>query len=318
MPTGFALNQAEVQAYFAQQIESHSYQPWIDSIARTVQTNNPVGVHGFLSSVGMPTTREQTGGNLDVDRLDAYTISITNQRYRLAIGLNSDDVRWDQTGDWTRKVGSIATRFVENDWKQLVDLLIAGDTDTGYDGNEFFGTHTFENSGSQINELTASEVSALDVATATLPTPEEFVDALVGIAGYMMGYVDGKGQPINQFARRFRVLVPSGMFGPAITAVRANNLDSGETNVIPAIRADGFEFIPIAEPRLTDNDEIYVLREDGTDKPLILQDDLSPYVDLLGQGSEYETMSDEVLAIGKAVRGFGYGEPLYAANATFS
>jgi phage major head subunit gpT-like protein len=270
-----------------------------------------------------PAMRAWGTGRL-VKELRSFGITITNLIYEATLRISIDDLRRDKTGQINIRINEQAQRAAQHWEKLLTDLITGGATTLCYDGHYFFDTaHAEGASGTQKNILTASEVSGLDVATATAPTESEMARAILGVIGYMLTYKDDQGEPINGDARNFLVMVAHPqIYGPAMAACTQMQLQAGSGAVQPnALRASGFSVDCALNPRLAAasyTDDFFIFRTDGDTRPFILQEEQPVKIDAIAEGSEME-INDRQHQYGvTAIRGVGYGMWQHAAFATLS
>ena len=263
-------------------------------------------------------------GATGLDPVTAEKIDLANKVYRANISINKDDMRRDANGNFSRRVGELAESARLLQWELLIDLMKNGDTSSlpAYDGANFFSTsHASGSSGTQINLLTNQIAALTAVATGNAPTPEELVDAIVGVAGYMKRWLDDKGRPMNRNAQNFLVVLPTNMWASGVTAMAANNLSQGKTNVVRAVGVMGYNFTIIDEPTLvSDSDtDFYMFRLDGVGRrPFILQTEQGYQLEYLDENSDYYKVNREYGVIAEWIGAAGVGEPGHAAKATLS
>lgn len=270
----------------------------------------------------IPGVRELQGQKL-VKGLRENGLTIANKIYELTLGISVDDLRRDKTGQIMVRVQEMADRFNQHWAKLLTTLIENGDGSTNgnaYDGQYFFDTdHSTGDSGTQKNLLTASEVPALDVATASNPTQAEMALAVLGVISYMLGIKDDQGEPVNAEARSFLVYTPVNLYGAAVQAASQANLLAANGTAIPnPIAGAGFKLDVACNPRSTWTDKFCVFRTDGRTKPFILQEEKKVQMSVLGEGSDHEFKNREHLYSGEAIRNVGYGMWEQAARATLS
>ncbi len=268
---------------------------------------------------GSPIMREWIGGRMEKGiRDEAYTLR--NIKYEATIPAFVDEMRRDKTGQLMFRIQELAARTATH-WEKLLSTLItAGGARACYDGQYFFDTdHVSGDSGTQLNLLAAAQVGALDVGTATAPTTAEMVAAIIGVITYMFKYKDDRGEPLNQNAKKFVVMVPIGgatnFLGAVLDALISQNLSSGQSN---ALLGTGWAIDVIPNPRMTDTAVFYVFRVDGPMKPFIMQEETGVQTASLTSGSDEEFKNDRHLFGVKASRAAGYGFWHYAAHATLS
>ncbi len=124
----------------------------------------------------------------------------------------------------------------------------------------------------------------------------------------MYSFKDFAGEPMNQGAANFTVMVPVPFMTAALKAVTALLGANGQSATIPALQGR-FSIKVEVNPRLTWTTKFAVFRTDGGVKPFVLQEDEGGKdVIALGDGSEYEQMNKEqIFGVDWAGNvGFGY------------
>jgi hypothetical protein len=152
-----------------------------------------------------------------------------------------------------------------NHWEDLIIDLI-NSNGLCYDGQNFFDTdHLWGDSGTQKNEITATEVPALDVTTATAPTPSEMAAAILGCTGHMLTFKDDKGRYVNGKARMFTVAVSTvPLMSSAVQAITANLLTGVVDNPLTGMKQAGFSYTVKMIPALTSaTTKMRLFRTDG-------------------------------------------------------
>lgn len=315
------LNRGMVKRDFAQAMEVTRQKSILGQIAHQTRSSEASSRYAWLEPAPKADLFE---GKRRMSALSGKKIDITNRVWDATVLLDYDDMRRDQTGTIGMKTGELADSLVLKPWERIVELLKDGDQTTqglAYDGQKFFDTdHAEGESGTQKNVVTASEVSVLNVGTATAPTPEEFVTAVTGVVGYMMSYKDSQGRSMNENARDFVIVIPAtgGMLQAAMPAVASNNLASGETNPLIAGRSLGFNFQIAVAADLDWTAEFAVLRTDGRTKPFICQTETAPNLQYLDEDSDFFKLNRAYGLISEWVGDCAYGQWQYAAKATLS
>lgn len=317
------LTRSEVRAEFFAALDADPLSGVVSSLCIEANSQNASERWSWLRQV--PKFQKHQGAT-GITPVVADKIDLTNFAYRSTIGISKDDLRRDNAanGMFKRRMAEMAEAASLLPWDLALDAMKAGDTSAvlSYDGANYFSTaHALGASGTQINLLTNQVAALTAVATGNAPTPEELIDAAVGVAGYMKRWLDDQGRPMNRTARRFLMVVPTNMWGSAVTAMAANNLTAGKTNVIKAVTSLGYEFTIIDDPTLVaDSDtDFYMFRLDGVGRaPFILQTEVDLDVELLDENSDHFKVNREFGVIGEWIGALGVGEPGYAAKATLS
>lgn len=312
------LNRGRIKQAFAQAIEANPLAQVVSMIAAepasdvlSERMSIPFATPRF-SERKSPKTAEIAG---------AYVFDVTNKLYDAAVTIEDLDAFFDQTNVMDQNISELAQSAALLKWELLVEQMNNGNGAgyLSYDGQYFYDTdHSVGLSGTQVNNVTNSHVPVLDVSSTSNVTPEEMASLLSKCAAYMMGYKDDKGRPTNRGLRKFVAVLPTAMFGSGLTAIYANNLASGQTNVIPAIRAGGYEFDVVIEPELSSSTVGYLHAVVPTRKPFILQTarDFRPHI--LDETSEHYAETGEILVRADWVGRAGRGEFLRSMRFTVS
>lgn len=314
------LNRGMVKRDFAQAMEVTRQRAAVPRIAHMTRSSEASSRYGFLDPV--PRAKEFKGTR-ELTALSGRKIDITNRVWDANVVIHYDDMRRDQTGQTALKTGELANSVFLKPLERIYELLEDGDTTThglAYDGQQFFDTdHLLGDSGTQNNAVAAAQVASLNVGTATEPTPEEFVSAVLGVTGHMLGFKDPQGRRMNLDARQFLVVIPptGGMLQAALPAVSANNLAAGEVNTMVAPNKLGWSFdIMLADVDWTA--EFAVLRMDGSTKPFICQTETDPNLQYLDEDSDFFKMNRAYGLISEWIGDCAYGQWAHAIKGTLS
>ena len=264
-----------------------------------------------------PALREWIGGR-QAKGLNENGITITNKRFESTLEIDVDDMRRDKTGQIRVRIQELADR-VNAHWASLLTTLITANG-TCYDAQNFFSaTHSEGDSGTQLNLVTQSQIGDLDVATPAAPTSVEMAKAILGCIQYMYGFKDDQGEPMNESAQAFDIMVPVNMWAPAMQALTSNLLAIAGTGVVDnPLKNAQLNLNLIPNPRLTTTTVFYTFRTDGRAKPFILQNEEDVKMDAVAEGSEEEFKNNRHLYGVKAIRNVGYGYWQHGIKATLS
>jgi phage major head subunit gpT-like protein len=259
---------------------------WANNLSFPVSSTQETEDYKWL---GMsPAFREWVGGR-QAKGLRDNAYSIRNKPWESTLEISVDDLRRDKTGQIMVRVREQADRANAHWARLLSTLMIAGEAAVCYDGQYFFDTdHSEGDSGSQSNDI-GVDISALAVTNhgiTTAPSVGELSESIMLGVQQILGLKDDQGEPMNENAKEFMVMVPVPFWKPAQAAVSAPNIDRGDTNVI--VSMDGFKIGVQVNPRLTWTDRFAVYRADGNVKPFIRQEELPVQVDAIAEGSELE------------------------------
>jgi phage major head subunit gpT-like protein len=317
-PIAITSNKAMIGTFY-ETLNANFNQSWVNKISMYFESNNLIETYGWLGSA--PAIREWLGERLH-QSLAASNLTITNKVFEGTLEVLVDDLRRDKTGQLLIRIQEMADK-VTNHWAALLSTLINNGTGStnglAYDGQFFFDTdHAEGSSGTLKNALTSSEVAALDVTTATAPTASEMADIIMGMVQYFFNFKDDQGDPYNESASSFLIMVPVNMWGPAQVAVRANLLNTGSGARDNPLKELGLNLDVAVNSRLSSTSKIYVFRLDGRTKPFILQEEQKPKMGSLAGGSEEEFLRRRHLYGVTAIRNVGYGMWQHALQGTLS
>lgn len=297
---------------------------WADKIGWKQPSDQDAETYAMTGAT--PGMREWVNERL-LSALREDKITIHNIPFEGSFTVPMDDLRRDKTGQYRVRAGELGARAGWQHWHKLMTpLLVEGDNSTygtSYDGQYFFDTdHVVGDSGTIKNILTSTEVTPLEVVAAANPTSIEMAEAILGVINYMRRWNDDQGEPVNEDATGFLVMVPANLAAAAEAAAydenlhnatfvgHSNPLKSRSVNVDVAMNP---RFLTLASG---DTAVFYVFRTDGVAKPLIAQTELEPVMNVLEEGSEYTAMNNKAAFMAKSSRNVGYGEWMYAARAT--
>lgn len=292
---------------FYQALEQDAGAGWVDLISMLFTSDQASETYAWLGQ--SPAMREWIGGR-HAKGFRENGITLINKKFEATLEVPLDWLRRDKTGQLQVRINELAQRTNAHWAKLLSALIIAGESTACYDGQYFFDTdHSEGDSGTQSNDISV-DISALPVpATAhgstTAPAPEELMHAILEGAQQILSFKDDQGEPMNEAARQFAVMVPVPYWKSALAAVGAPSLAQGATNIIT--QADGFGFRIFTNPRLTWTTKFALFRADGGTAPFIRQEEEGVMMDALAEGSEEEFKHDRHLYGVKALRNVGYG-----------
>lgn len=311
------LSRAEIVARYYERLDAQTNSLWLGGLTEYVPSKAASNLYKMISMV--PQLQEAIGAT-EAEALTTNGFEIRNKEYKAALKIPKMDLRRDQTGLLNARIGEFSQRGLSHWLKLCTTLIENGHAATCYTGSYFFATnHSEGNSGTYKNLLTSNEVSDLNVGTATAPTPYEMAKAILGVVMWFFTYLDDQGEPRNEMARNFLVMVPVGLFGAALTAATKATLDTGSGSIDnPLANNPKFKIDVDVNPRLSWTDKFVVSRTDGFLKPLIRQEEQLLETDVFGPESEHFRLNDEALIKINTFRNVGYGTPWQMIRATLS
>lgn len=271
---------------------------WVLALAMKVSSDQASEEYGWLGA--SPALREFIGGRTPAE-LRENSFSISNKDYEGSITFKSKDMRRDKLGMIQVRVNQLADRANDHPAKLMSTLIMNGESTLCYDGQYFFDTdHSEGDSGTLSNDIN------FDVATPTAPKEDEFAEAIIAGIQAMYLFKDDRGEPMNQSATEFTVMVPVPFMGAALKAVSILLGEGGKTAALAALKGK-FTINIVINPRLTWTTKFAIFRTDEAAKPFILQEETIPDVVALGEGSEYEQLNKEQLFGVDWTGNVGYG-----------
>jgi len=286
---------------------------WIDSVSNLFDSNQESETYKWLGMA--PGMREWIGGRQAKGfRNDGVTI--VNKNFEATLEVLVDEIRRDKTGQVMVRVRELAER-TNSHWASLLSaLLIAGESAACYDGQFFFDTdHVEDDSGSQSNDITS------DITTTTAPTAGEMETAILKSIEQILGFKDNQGEPMNENARLFEIMVPVPFMASAAGAIGSQIIVDSSTSrsnrILTLGSLGGFQVALRVNPRLTWTTKFATFRADGQTKALIRQEEEGVTMSAIAEGSELEFKERKHHYGVKAIRNVGYGYWQRACLTTF-
>lgn len=302
--TGIGANYSSraIIGRFYNRLESTQPPAWVPRMAMRIDSDQASETYKWLGMV--PAMREWIGGP-DAKGFTSNGITIENKLFEASVAVNIDDIRRDKTGQFLARIDELPGRAQQHRAQLLSDLIIAGEATACYDGQYFFDTdHSEDDSGTQDNDLVFDISDNGTGGTATAPLASTIQGAVLKAVQAIMGFKDNKGQPMNEGAFEFDVMVPPTFMGETIKALTMPLVGGGDSNVL---LSNSFRLTPVINPRLTWTTKLAVMRTDGATKPFIEQVEQEPMIDAIAEGSEREKLTREHLYTVTRIGNVGYG-----------
>lgn len=315
------LSSRAIIGTFYEVLEGLSKVGWVDGISMMFTSEQPSEEYKWL---GMsPVMREWVGGR-NAKGLRANGIEIENLHFEATLEFFVKELRRDKTPQIRLRIGELAQRSVTH-WASLLTTLIEnGEATACYDGQYFFDTdHSEGDSGTLSNDIAVGDYGELNVGTATNPTPSEMADVIMKMIQHQYGYKDDQGEPMNENAREFLVMVDPTLLNVTAAALGSNVLvyssSAVASNTIMAMGSiGGYVYRLAANPRLADADKMYLFRTDAPTKAFIRQEESAPMLEAIAEGSEEEKLNKRHLYMVDAWRGANFGLWQRAVLTTFT
>jgi phage major head subunit gpT-like protein len=285
---------------------------WVDPVSMLFNSDQESEEYAWLGQA--PAMREWIGGR-EAKGLRESGITIKNKKFESTLEIPVDWLRRDKTGQIQMRINEMAQRATAHWARLLSTLILNGASSVCYDGEYYFDTdHEEGESGQQSNSIGAS------ASTATAPSAAEFETAVLKGVEKIIGQKDDQGEPMNEEASSFLVMVPVSMMASAAAALKNPVIvDSNGSRTNTVTNLGGFNFELAVNPRLSGwTDKFAMFRTDGSAAPLIRQEEEDLMISAVAEGSELE-FNEDVHRYGvKALRNVGYGYWQHALLTTFS
>lgn len=302
-----SLGSRAIIGEFYKTLEQDLGNSWIPSVSNYFTSDQDSETYKWLGMV--PQMREWIGGR-NAKGFRDNGITIENKHFEATLEVLVRELRRDKTGQILVRVRELAQRANAHWAKLLSSLILNGASSVCYDGQYFFDTdHAEGDSGTQSNSISV-DISALPSAvhgSTTAPSVEEMQGSIMNAIQAIYGFKDDQGEPLNENARNFLVMVPPSLWQPAMSAVYTPLAGALQTSM-DQIRMGGLTIIPVVNARLsTWTANLAVFRTDSEVKPFIRQEEESIQMKAIAEGSELEFKEDKHHYGLDSWRNVGYG-----------
>ncbi|MDF3821955.1 Mu-like prophage major head subunit gpT family protein [Leptospira sp. 96542] len=306
-------SRAIIGEYYAT-LEQDAGMSWVDKISNIFQSDQESETYKWLGQ--SPAMREWIGGR-HAKGFRENGITITNKEFEATLEVLVKEMRRDKTGQVMLRVRELAQRTNAHWAKLLSALLLSAESGVCYDGQYFFDTdHSEGESGTQSNDLT------LDITTPAAPTAGEMETGILKSIEAILGFKDDQGEPMNENAREFLVMVPVPFMSAAAAALGSQIIVDASTsrsnNILTLGTLGGFTVRMATNARLSWTTKFATFRTDGQVQSLIRQEEEPVTMSAIAEGSELEFKENKHQYGVKASRNVGYGLWQRAALTTFS
>ena len=199
-----------------------------------------------------------------------------SDKFDSTLSFDVDDMRRDKTGQIMRRVAELGMKAGTLEQRLFTALLEGGTASgTAYEGSAFFAnSHAV---GTVDNLLAPARAGAIGEVTTA-----EMVAAILECVQSQMGFVDETGDPMNEFARSFLVMVPTSLWQVGMAALKDVFTSAGVSN---SLLNTGLNIEIVVNPRLTTaTDNFYCFRTDAPVKAGIWQEEV------LGGGEAFKSL----------------------------
>lgn len=235
-------------------------------------------------------------------------LTITNVHYEATLAFAIKSFVREKWGQVQNRIDGLALK-ANTHWNKLAsDLIAAGESSVCYDGQFFFDTdHVEGKSGTQSNDLSI-DISALPASvhgTTTAPSIEEAAHVIQVLISQILGFKDDQGEPMNEDAMEFAIVVPQPLFTAFSNAATMAVFPNGGTN---PVSNQAYTVTVWPDTRSSWTAKVAAFRTDGVDaRALIFQEEGGIETSFLGDGSDHAFKEGEYLFGVDAWRGAGYG-----------
>ena len=293
---------------------------WLDRLVSRFNSNSASEDYAWL---GTPPGLSEVKGEVKTEEVPEYSLTVRNKTYQGGIEFKREDVERDKTGNIAMtRTREFAERCNAHEVEMVTDLQNAGNGSTlglAYDGKNFFAAnHSSGKSGTQKNLLTKTTVASLQVTVAANPTSTEAVKAILGVIAHMLTIKDDQGKPANANAREFLIMCSPALWQWLIPSVVNATINSGDTNTIASLRADGFDISVAVNPLKTSTTVFEVYRTDAQLKPYAIQEEIPLELNILDESSEFYKLNKKVNVSAYTRKTSFFARWEYAAHATLS
>lgn len=214
---------------------------------------------------GMPGVREWIGDR-QFHQLRAADFVLKNKLWENSLGIEREDLEDDVTNLYGPVLAEMGSEAAHHPDELLLEVLVAGETEASFDGQNFFDTdHEWGDSGQQSNDLT------YNAATTAVITEDEFRAAYHAARAAMLNFKRDNGKPyIRPKVRplqKLMLLVPTTLEETANKAINKLLVESGETNIV----LDKPTIVTLPDSYLSSSVKFYLLNLGTMLKPFVFQ-----------------------------------------------
>jgi phage major head subunit gpT-like protein len=298
-------SRAVIGAYYAR-LEQNPGLAWVDAVSNLFNSDQASETYPFLGQ--SPVMREWVRSRQS-KTLRENGLTILNKHYESTLEVSVKDARRDKTAQIFARVNEWVDKSLSHWAVMLSSLVAAGDSTVCYDGQYYFDTdHAEGDSGVQSNKITV-DISTLPAkihGSVTAPSVEEMQQAILAAITQIIALKDDQGEPLNESAQEFLVMVPIGLYMTATAAVSSIATAMLENNFNPNL-ISGLSIRVQMNARLSWTDTFVVFRTDSPIKGLIRQTEQDVELKAKAEGSEFEFDNDAWQFGIDAWRGAGFG-----------
>ena len=304
------LSSRAIIGRYHKRLNQKSGMEWVSAVSNYFTSDQESETYKWLGQV--PVMREWVGGR-QAKGFTTNGLTIENKHFEATLEIPTVDMRRDKTGQINVRIDELADR-TNTHWAQLLSkLVLNGESTVCYDGQYFFDTdHKEGESGLQSNKLQlnlndyAEQIDGGKVGSPTAPSEAALRFAILQTIQKILSYKDDQGEPMNESASKFLVMVPTSMWYLSKAALAVPLTVGGASNMVKVL---GEVDIAVAQnPRLDAwTDKFAIFRIDGSVRPFIRQEEKPVVLKAIAEGSELEFKEDKHQYGVDTWRNVGYG-----------
>jgi len=302
------LTERQVIGTFFKALEQDLGASWIPGLTNYFTSDQASEEYAWL---GMPPAMREWVGGRNAKGFRENGLTIANKHYESTIDILVRHLRRDKSGQAMLRIQEMADRANAH-WASLVSTLIINAAATVcYDGQYFFDTdHSEGDSGSQSNDITVT-LSGIPVetdGTSTAPSVSAMQYCIAQAIGQIASFKDDQGEPMNENAQSFLVMIPPVFMNATLQAVQTP-VQAAETQTALVALQNKFKIDVAVNVRLAADwtTNFAVFRTDGRVKSFIRQEETGITLKVKGDDSDY-CFDNDAWQIGiDTWRNVGYG-----------
>ena len=305
------LSSRAIRGEFFHRYEERAAASWINLIASQFTTD--VGIEEYAMLGDVPAMREWIGARR-LKEPTAYKVPIRSEVFESTLTFSIDDIRRDKTSQVMARISDLS-RVVALLPQKLVTAMLVQNTLLAYDKKPLFADRTADKV-SRINNLVVSS----GVTNVTKPTTAEMEAAILLGIQTLGAAMSDEGEPVNEFANVWTILVPTAYWAASIGALRNDFTAAGVSNTVQAAMAEGLQINRFSNPRLpspTVDPSFYLFRTDVSTRAIIWQEEVTRF-DEQAAGSAHEFFNRGHAYGVERVCGTGPGMPEFCAKVTLA
>jgi len=303
------LSSRAIIGRYYKRLNQKSGMAWVEAVSNYFTSDQESETYKWLGQ--SPVMRNWVGGR-QAKGFTTNGLTIENKHFEATLEIPVVDLRRDKTGQIEVRINELADR-TNSHWAQLLSkLIINGESNICYDGNYYFDTdHETGNSGVQSNKIQidltslANQIDGGAVGDVNLPSEAALRIAILQTIQQILSFKDDQGEPMNENASKFLVVVPTSMWHLAKAAISVPFSVGGSSNIVKVL--DEVDISISQNPRLNWSDKFAIFRTDSSVKPFIRQEEKNVQLKAIAEGSELEFKHDKHWYGVDTWRNVGYG-----------